>query len=224
MIRPSRTLLRLAPLVLAVLCATLLLALLPFAHRDLDRPTNLLVRSALAQGSTHFAIADFDGDLQPDLAMIRVTHEGAPQTEYSLELKFSSGPRPSIGLLGPAGGLEISPQDVNGDKFADLVITSQMDSEFVAILLNDGKGNFTHAESSDYPQVGKRGESRITAPPDYFGYRVAVGQSSSPIGEEVRPGDWNHARLDPSALALVPVQILADSLVLLKPGRAPPTA
>ena len=224
MIRPSRTLLRLAPLVLAVLCATLLLALLPFAHRGMDRPTTLLVRSALAQGSTHFAIADFDGDLQPDLAMIRITHEGAPQTEYSLELKFSSGPRPSIGLMGPAGGLEISPQDVNGDKFADLVITSQMDTEFVAILLNDGNGNFTHAESSDYPQVGKRGESRLIAPPDCVGYQIAVGQSSNPIGEEVRPGDWNRARVDPSALAPVRVRILPDSLVLLKSGRAPPTS
>ena len=224
MFRPSRTLLRLAPLVPAVLCATLLLALLPFAHRGMDRPTTLLVRSALAQGSTHFAIADFDGDLQPDLAMIRITHEGAPQTEYSLELKFSSGPRPSIGLMGPAGGLEISPQDVNGDKFADLVITSQMDREFVAILLNDGKGNFTHAESSDYPQVGKRGESRVFAPADSMAHQGAIGQSSDPIGGEVRLRDWNRARVDPSGLALVRVQILHDSLVLLKSGRAPPTA
>ena len=218
------TLLRLAPLALAVLCASLLLVLLPFAHRALDRPTTLLVQSALAQGSTHFAIADFDGDLQPDLAMIRVTREGAPQTEYSLELKFSSGPRPAIDLLGPAGGLEISPQDVNGDKIADLVITSQMDSEFVAILLNDGKGNFTHAQSSDYPQVGKRGESRIHAPAATVAYQVAIGQSSDPIGEEVRRRDWNRALLAASAIEPARIQILHDSVVLLNSGRAPPSA
>jgi hypothetical protein len=217
-------LLRLAPLALAVLCASLLLVLLPFAHRGLDRPTTLLVRSALAQGSTHFAIADFDGDLQPDLAMIRVTREGAPQTEYSLELKFSSGPRPAIDLLGPAGGLEISPQDVNGDKIADLVITSQMDSEFVAILLNDGKGNFTHAQSSDYPQVGKRGESRIHAPAATVAYQVAIGQSSDPIGEEVRRRDWNRALVAAPAFEPARIQILHDSVVLLNSGRAPPSA
>jgi hypothetical protein len=224
MFRPTRTLLRLALFALAVLCASLLLVLLPFAHRGLDRPTTRLVRSALAQGSTHFAIADFDGDLQPDLAMIRLTHEGAPQTEYSLELKFSSGPRPAINLFGPAGGLEISPQDVNGDKIADLVITSQMDSEFVAILLNDGKGNFTHAKSSDYPEVGKRRESRIYAPAASVAYQVAIGQSSDPIGDEVRRRDCNRTRVAASALAPALIQILPDSLVLLNSGRAPPSA
>jgi hypothetical protein len=219
-----RALLRLAPLALAVLCASLLLVLLPFAHRGLDRPTTLLVRSALAQGSTHFAIADFDGDLQPDLAMIRVRHEGTPQTEYSLELKFSSGPRPAINLIGPAGGLEISPQDVNGDKIADLVITSQMDSGFVAILLNDGKGNFTHAQSSDYPQVGKRREIRVYAPAAPVAYQVAIGQNCDPIGDEVRRRDWNRARVAASTLPPARIQILYDSVVLLSSGRAPPSA
>lgn len=224
MIRPTSTLLRLALLVVAVLCASLLLFLLPIAHSGMDHPTTLLVRSALEKGSTHFAIADFDGDLKPDLAMVQVTRDGAPQTEYSLELKFSSGPRPPICLIGPAGGLQISPQDVNGDKIADLVITSQLDAEFVAILLNDGKGNFTHAQSSDYPQVGKRGQSRMSAPADPAAYQVAVGQSSDPIGDEVRRRAWIRARVALSVLAAAPPQIPPGSIVLLNAGRAPPSA
>jgi hypothetical protein len=145
----TRILHRLFPIALAILCVTSIIVLLPAIHRDPNRPATRLVRTALAQGSTHFAIADFDGDQRPDLAMIRVSRDGVPAAEYSLELKFSSGTRAPIGLIGPAGGLEISPQDVNGDEVADLVITSLVDAEFVTILLNDGKGNFTQVDRAD---------------------------------------------------------------------------
>ena len=57
-------------------------------------------------------------------------------------------------MAGPSGGLQISPRDVNGDKFADLVFTSLLDSHFVAILLNDGHGNFVPADAGDFPGVG----------------------------------------------------------------------
>src|SRR5215469_6486243 len=159
-----RTIHRLFPFVLAALGACSLLVFLPPIHRDLNRPATHLMKFALAQGSTHFAIADFDGDLRPDLAMIRVSRDGAPDAQYSLELQFSSGARAPIGLIGPAGGLEVYPQDVNGDQIADLVITSVVDSEFVAILVNDGKGNFTQVDRASYPHVGKRANSSVLAP------------------------------------------------------------
>ena len=119
--------------------------------RDSDQPISSLVRTAVALGSTQFAIADFDGDHQPDLALVRVTSDGSSTSQYSVDFNFSAGRKPDIYFVGPAGGLQISPRDVNGDKFADLVVTSLLDSRFVVILLNDGKGNFVVAESSDYP-------------------------------------------------------------------------
>src|ERR1700692_462511 len=88
------------------------------------QPVSRLLRMAAAQGATHFAIADFDGDLQPDMASIRATRAGTSTTEYSVDLKFSSGPRPAIGIRGPAGGLQITPPDVDGDKVVALVVTS----------------------------------------------------------------------------------------------------
>jgi len=156
-----RALQRLAPIALAILCVGTFLVLFHVARSGPKVPGAHLMRTAVAQGSTHFAIADFDGDQQPDLAMIRVTREDSPRAEYSLELRLSSGRREPIVLLGPAGGLEISPEDVNGDKFADLVITSPKDSEFITILLNDGKANFTQAERSSFPDAGKRAASNL---------------------------------------------------------------
>lgn len=220
----TRILHRLFPIAIAILCASALLILLPAVHRDLNRPATRLVRSALAQGSTHFAIADFDGDLRPDLAMIRVTHDGAPASEYSLELKFSSGERSPIGLNGPAGGLEVSPQDVNGDQFADLVITSVVDREFVAILLNDGKGNFTQVDRADYPQVGKRADSHLYAPAELNTYELALSQGRSSSGDEVESQYWQRARQSSFALLPVSEQVFTGWVVSLSSGRAPPFA
>jgi len=213
---------RLLSLSPALLCAVLLLLLLPFLHPNRNHPVTHLAKSALAQGSTHFAIADFDGDLRPDLAMIRVSRDGAPDAQYSLELQFSSGTRAPIGLIGPAGGLEVSPQDVNGDQFADLVITSVVDSQFVAILLNDGKGNFTQVDRADYPGVGRRPQSRLLGPPDTTIRELVVGQSQKMFGDEVISAIREHVPQRAFPLALASVKISAGPVILLPAGRAPP--
>lgn len=212
----------LLPTALAVLGLCSLLVLLPAGHRDLDAPVAHLVKFAVAQGSTHFAIADFDGDLRPDLAMIRVSRYGAPQTEYSLELEFSSGTRAPIGLVGPAGGLEVYPQDVNGDQIADLVITSVMDAEFVAILVNDGKGNFRQVDRSSYPNVGKRASSRILAPADPASYQFAVAQSRNLSGEVALSGRWRRHQQDSYELTRSAAHKPKDSSTRFQSGRAPP--
>jgi hypothetical protein len=55
---------------------------------------------------------------------------------------------------------------VTGDKFADLVITSLLDSQFVAIFPNDGKGNFVAAEPPDYPGAVEGTDFGLSAPGD----------------------------------------------------------
>ncbi|HXH66569.1 MAG TPA: hypothetical protein VNI81_05170, partial [Candidatus Limnocylindrales bacterium] len=107
----------------------------------------------VALGSTQFAIADFDGDRQLDSALIHTENSGNLPSEYSVDFNFSAGRKPAILLIGLSGGLQITPRDVNGDKFADLVVTSLLDSQFVVIFLNDGKGNFAAAAPSKYPSA-----------------------------------------------------------------------
>ena len=177
---------------------------------------------AAAQGATHFAIADFDGDLQPDMASIHAIRAGASTTEYSVDLKLSSGPRPAIGIRGPAGGLQITPQDVNGDEFADLVVTSVLDAQFVAIFLNDGKGNFTPANASDFPAAGRRADTTLSVPGDAFGENLTLESSRSTAGAEGGSANWQKppemsaGGLRDSLLAGVPRSLLPA------PGRAPP--
>ncbi|HTB93536.1 MAG TPA: VCBS repeat-containing protein [Candidatus Sulfotelmatobacter sp.] len=210
---------------LAAIACLCLGAFLWVGHRqndNADQSVSRLVRMAVAQGATHFAIADFDGDLQPDMAFIRAIRAGASTTEYTVDLKLSSGPRPAIGIRGPAGGLQITPQDVNGDKFADLVVTSVLDEQFVAIFLNDGKGNFTPANASDFPAAGKRAETTLSAPGDAFRENLVLQSSRSTAGAEGSSADWRKPR-EMSAGGLGGSLLAGGSaLALASAGRAPP--
>ena len=206
----------------AVLC---LVASLWAGHlqiRNTDRPISRLVRTAVALGSTQFAIADFDGDLQPDLALVRVTRDGFPSTQYSVDFDFSSGTKPAICFVGPSGGLLITPRDVNGDKFADLVVTSLLDSQFVAIFLNDGKGNFILAEPSDFPGAVKRAEFRLFAPEDVPVAQFALQSGRDTAGEADGSAGW-HGPRPISAIAVPgsPLTVRAE-LAFPSAGRAPP--
>jgi hypothetical protein len=100
-----------------------------------------------------FAIADFDGDRKPDLATIEVERDAVIGTRYSIRLHLSAGEESAIGITGPQGGLQIVARDVNGDDAMDLVVTTAMDSHFVAVLLNDGHGKFTLAKPGAFPSI-----------------------------------------------------------------------
>jgi hypothetical protein len=93
--------------------------------------------------SPRFAIADFDGDNQPDLATVEVGQVTASRARYWILFQMSAGPRQFIGVTAPVGGIEIASRDVNGDSSPDLVVTTPWLNRPVAVLLNDGHGNFT---------------------------------------------------------------------------------
>ncbi len=71
-----------------------------------------------------------------------------------------------VAVSGPAGGLQIASQDVNGDSFLDLIVSTELANEPVAVLLNDGAGNFRLADVSKFgraiwePRVEWRVDSR----------------------------------------------------------------
>jgi hypothetical protein len=136
-------------------CAALLLA------------SGIVTASAPRQGSpglspaigARFAIADFDGDLKPDLATVQVGGSNARTTHYSIRFELSGGAARSISLLAPSGGLQIVPQDVNGDQIPDLIVSTQWLNRPVAVLLNDGHGNFTLTDPGAFPELVRNSQS-----------------------------------------------------------------
>ena len=103
-----------------------------------------------AQAPTHFAIADFDGDSRPDLASVHEGQSTPHSTRYWIAFQLSGGTGQTVGITAPTGGLQISSRDVNGDSFPDVVITTAWTNTPVAILLNDGFGNFTVSSPSEF--------------------------------------------------------------------------
>jgi hypothetical protein len=104
-------------------------------------------QSAAGAAGVNFAIADFDGDSLPDLATVQPGLAMASRTSYWIHFQFSLGNQGSFAVSGPTGGLQIASRDVNGDSFLDLIISTSIGNDPVAVLLNDGRGNFRMADS-----------------------------------------------------------------------------
>ena len=58
-----------------------------------------------------------------------------------------------IGVNAPLGGLNITSRDVDGDQSLDLIVTTAWLNQPVAVLLNDGHGNFTLTDPSAFPAI-----------------------------------------------------------------------
>jgi hypothetical protein len=118
------------------------------------RETATPARNAAPRGARivpQFAIEDFDGDSKPDIATVLQGRSGSADNHYRIRFQLSSGGSQNIDLTAPAGGLDISSRDVNGDDFLDVVVTTAGTNRPVAVLLNDGAGTFTASDPSAFP-------------------------------------------------------------------------
>jgi hypothetical protein len=107
------------------------------------------VARAGAMGA-EFAVGDFDGDSLPDLATVQAGAAEASRTKYWIHFSFSAGTQGLLAVSAPAGGLQIASRDVNGDSFLDLIVSTRLANELVAVLLNDGRGNFHLADAEAF--------------------------------------------------------------------------
>ena len=96
------------------------------------------VASSGAGGS--FAIEDFDGDHHPDIAKVQTAQTSAGNSSYLVQVQLSANGERSLQVEAPSGGLMIEARDVNGDNAVDLVLTTALRHQPVAVFLNDGHG------------------------------------------------------------------------------------
>jgi hypothetical protein len=102
--------------------------------------------------ASNFAIADFDGDRKPDVATVEMkTGESSGDVQYSIRFELTSGDTRVFGVTAPVGGLQIVAKDVNGDNALDLLVSTAWQHKQIAVLLNDGHGNFTMAAPEAFP-------------------------------------------------------------------------
>lgn len=115
------------------------------------------------------AIADFDGDLLPDSAHVNRGNIVSGSERYSIDFHFAAQAPQSFQVEAPGGGLRIEARDVNGDHAIDLILTTAWLRQPVAILLNDGHGNFSRTAPSTYPDAFRRAATALdTGAPDAY--------------------------------------------------------
>jgi hypothetical protein len=168
-----------------------------------------------------FAIADFDGDRNPDVASIQAMSSNAGKTDYWIQLQLSAAGRRSIRVSAPSGGLQIEARDVNGDHAVDLVVSTAWRRQPVAIFLNDGHGGFSRAELTAFPGAFSNSKTDLVSSwpllIDALGLAPQLGAS---VCREERD-----SLLEPSPAGLILASSAGfppKSLLASHAGRAPP--
>ena len=169
-----------------------------------------------------FAIADFDGDLRPDLASVRSGLNTTGSTNYWIDLQFSVAKRQSIQVVGPLGGLLIAARDVNGDHAVDLILSTPGNSESLAVFLNDGHGHFSKADPTLFPEAFRNSGTSFEPSPNNVNDNAGVApQSRAGFFLKTRPRA--HPGKSAGSILVVDAGFLLNSFVISHAGRAPPS-
>jgi len=139
-----------------------ILFLVAFAQAARAQQVPQTTASLAPQSRSKFAIDDFDGDSRPDLASVEAAQRDSRDARYQIRFQLTAGRLQTIGLTAPVGGLRLRSGDVNGDNYPDVVVTTFWTNQPVAVLLNDGLGNFSEAEPSRYPGAFTSSEVSVT--------------------------------------------------------------
>jgi hypothetical protein len=172
---------------------------------------------------SQFAIADFDGDNRPDFATVQAGISSSWDTHYWVAFQLSRGPRQTLGITAPYGGLHVTSRDVNGDDFLDVVITTAWTNQPVAVLLNDGRGNFRASSPSAFPEAFSTSEKSWAGNTDEVQDATAVLLSRHPTENCPEGSRFSSPRSVTRLLVLQASYNPLSSAVVSFLSRAPPS-
>ena len=157
-----------------------------------------------------------------DVARVESGRSEFPNTEYWIRLRLSAANWESIRLVGPAGGLELSARDVNGDATVDLVVSTAWSNRPVAIYLNDGHGTFTHADPAGFPNAFRDCGTDWTHG-EGLAAEIVVVPSSQDSASTPEEREYYYARAAVESLAFSERTYRVAAPLSLHAGRAPPS-
>jgi hypothetical protein len=169
-----------------------------------------------------FAIADFDGDHHPDFASVQTGQGGASSDgDYWVRVRLSASGKHFIRVAAPQGGLVVEARDVNGDHAVDLVLATAWLGQPVAVLLNDGHGNFSQADPSDFPRAFRDLKSELGSAPQHFSEVPGIPQESTAFFFRLVASAFGFLE-DPDPLHFPDAEFVLSSFLIFRAGRAPP--
>jgi hypothetical protein len=169
------------------------------------------------------AVADLDGDLQPDVATVRVEGIGPVTTQYRIELKLTAGLSGAIAVNAPFGGLLVTPRDVDGDNDLDLIVTTSRLHLPVGIWINNGRGQFSAANPAAFPKtIWDPLPEWIRVPTPQADFAVLVRTQAETAARGAGSGLAQPIQA-PGWIACAFCSPRFNAIHLQQPARAPPT-
>ena len=179
--------------------------------------------SSLNHYGSPFTIADLDGDRVPDLALVQIVGYSSPKSRYFIRFEFSGGLGSTVGIEAPLGGLRIDSRDVNGDNRDDLILSTLAESQVVAVLVNEGGGNFVAAKPSLFPNLDRTQLRVIHAFGAQMGDERTLLQSRAAFGEQAIEASGRNPGAGSYLLPKIRGIELLHRPTHASRGRSPPT-
>jgi hypothetical protein len=170
-------------------------------------PVTFRSGTAAAPFNSATAIADFDADGAPDVAIADRTTRGG--SHYDIEVRLSQGSTQTVSFVSTRGALNITPFDVDNDHDTDLVVTPVLSHEVIGIWVNDGVGHFDAGNSESFASVAGT---------------IGVGPSISGFGHDLIPVVAGRRSYAFGLAASVRLPHLPDEAVPVRPSSVPVAA
>ena len=208
---------------LVLVCLVALVAEIALASRVLSGISSKAKTASFSRlAGNPFAIADFDGDWKPDLAVVETSSVRRVEADYSIRLQFSAAQELSFLVTAPDGGVRVVARDVNGDSLPDLVVRSVSDERVVAVLVNHGHGQFSREEPAAYLDMG--GETDV-----FLGCSDRTFQDQFTVASLRYSFDGENVAASRSFAPAVAISVMAAAPLVPRPvalhafgGRSPP--
>jgi len=147
-----------------------------FGHTGPDS-LNLL-RSLNRPGVSGWAFTDLDGDNRADLASAQSAGRNARGFQQELQITLSAAGQSSLSFSSRSSRVQVHARDIDGDHKRDLIIREALSLELVGVWLNDGFGNFSEGDASQFPATAETQRSMSVLP------STSLAQSDLAILEE----------------------------------------
>jgi hypothetical protein len=122
-----------------------------------------LLRDFNLSSVSGWALADFDGDSRTDVAAAQSSGHDARGFRQEVLVRLSATKHSSFTFSSRSARVRVRARDIDGDHDRDIVVLEALSSKLVGVWLNDGFGNFTEGDLSQFPGAGDTQRS-ISAP------------------------------------------------------------
>ena len=145
-------------LLIAALCVS------PFLFAQ-DGVKGALFQTSLGTSlSRSVAVADLDGDNEPDGAILINSQRVGAHTDIKIELHFSGRSNTELNFESTGQAFVVRAWDIDHDGANDLVVEDAFTHKPLYVWINEGHGDFHQGNLQDFPLLAFGAENQLQSP------------------------------------------------------------